>query len=101
MGVPSLLIRPVDSSVMVVASRNLVVTSASLVAITASAVRARFSRSSSTSETNMAYCGCGSHAPVNSVGSGPAAIHAPCSGMTQTVRPSTVFVDAVTPGTCS
>ena len=42
----------------------------------------------------MAYCGCGSHAPVNSGGTVVASsIPSPCSGMTQTL-PS---VDRVRP----
>src|SRR5487761_2570165 len=98
MGVPSQVMRPVDSSVILSAKRNFNVTSASLVAMTASAVLARFNRSSSTSEMNMPYCGCASHAPVNSAGTVVSTIHSPCNGTTQTVRPSTWFVVELTPG---
>ena len=70
--------------------------------MTSSAVRARFSRSSSTSETNIAYCGQGSQASISATGSGSGGLSIrSCNGRTQTCRPSTGLVEGATPGTAS
>ena len=97
----SKVMRPVDSRAMSSAKRSFICTSESLVAMTASAVLTRFSRSSSTSEMNMPYCGCASQAPVKPAGTVLSTINAPCSGTTQTVRPSTGLVVELTPGMAS